>query len=51
MSCMSEGHRRDDGLVLSTPYIVEEVREALKDMHPNKASGPDGLTAQFYQNF
>ncbi|XP_024163940.1 uncharacterized protein LOC112170898 [Rosa chinensis] len=29
----------------------EEVRKALKQMHPLKASGPDGFSPSFYQQF
>ena len=29
----------------------EEVRQALFMMHPEKASGPDGMTALFFQHF
>jgi hypothetical protein len=34
---------------LSRPYTVEEVRKAVFMMGPNKAPGPDGLTAGFFQ--
>lgn len=33
---------------IPTSFSSEEVRQALKDMHPAKAPGPDGLPALFY---
>ncbi|KAK3211197.1 hypothetical protein Dsin_015903 [Dipteronia sinensis] len=36
---------------LYAPFTVEEVRKAVFDMAPTKASGPDGLPALFYQKF
>lgn len=34
---------------LTTPYTAEEVRKAVFMMGPNKAPGPGGLTAGFFQ--
>ncbi|KAL6222512.1 hypothetical protein ACLB2K_005904 [Fragaria x ananassa] len=36
---------------LLNPYTVEEVKEALFQMHPSKASGPDGMSPFFYQKY
>ena len=36
---------------LTTPVTEWEVKLALFAMHPEKAPGPDGITALFYQNF
>lgn len=36
---------------LGKPYTGEEVAEALKQMHPSKAPGPDGMNPFFFQNY
>ena len=33
---------------LSVPYLAEEVRQALFDMPPSKALGPDGMLSFFF---
>ena len=43
---------RVDGLMnskLNVPYTKEEVKDALFQMFPTKAPGPDGSPAQFFQ--
>ncbi|XP_074282749.1 uncharacterized protein LOC141607292 [Silene latifolia] len=36
---------------LREPYTGEEVLDALNQMHPLKAPGPDGMNALFFQNY
>ena len=36
---------------LTAPFTEEEVRAAVFQMEHNKAPGPDGFPAEFYQNF
>ncbi|CAA7041844.1 unnamed protein product [Microthlaspi erraticum] len=38
-----------DNILLTKPATEEEVRSALFLMHPEKAPGPDGMTALFFQ--
>ncbi|XP_074282574.1 uncharacterized protein LOC141607115 [Silene latifolia] len=38
-------------LLLSRNYSEEEVLEALNQMHPLKAPGPDGMNCLFYQTY
>ncbi|CAA7032412.1 unnamed protein product [Microthlaspi erraticum] len=38
-----------DNALLTRPALEEEVRAALFLMNPEKAPGPDGMTALFFQ--
>jgi hypothetical protein len=40
----------ENGL-LTAPYSKEEVKKAVFQMEHNKAPGPDGFAAEFYQSF
>ena len=37
--------------MLEKAFTAREVQMALKQMHPLKAPGPDGMPPLFYQNF
>ena len=37
--------------ILTAPFSEEEVKAAMFQMEHNKAPGPDGFPAEFYQNF
>jgi hypothetical protein len=41
---------QEENDMLITPFIVEEVRETVLQMEHNKAPGPDGFSAKFYQS-
>jgi hypothetical protein len=41
----------EENAFLTAPYSEEEVRKAIFLMEHNKAPGPDGFPAEFYQNF
>lgn len=36
---------------LIRPFDIEEFRQALFQMHPDKAPGPDGFNLAFFQKF
>ncbi|XP_021620613.1 uncharacterized protein LOC110620962 [Manihot esculenta] len=40
-----------DNADICAPFLNEEFRAALFQMHPDKAPGPDGLNHAFYQRF
>jgi hypothetical protein len=41
----------EDNEMLTTPFTENEVKEAIFEMKHNKAPGPDGFPAEFYQRF
>ena len=41
----------EENEILVAPFSEEEVKVAVFDMEHNKASGPDGFPAEFYQFF
>ena len=41
----------EENNLLTNSYSEEEVRKAVFQMEHNKAPGPDGFPAEFYQNF
>jgi hypothetical protein len=40
-----------ENAILTAPFIVDEVREAIFHMKHNKAPRPDGFSTEFYQAF
>ncbi|XP_045802334.1 uncharacterized protein LOC123895912 [Trifolium pratense] len=42
---------QEDNAQLVRPITLEELKEALFQMHPDKAPGPDGFNPAFYQHF
>ncbi|MCI38529.1 CNGC5-like protein, partial [Trifolium medium] len=42
---------QEDNERLVMPITREELKEALFQMHPDKAPGPDGFNPAFYQHF
>jgi hypothetical protein len=41
----------EENNILTSPFTEEEVKEAVFQMEHNKAPGPDGFPAEFYQVF
>jgi hypothetical protein len=41
----------EENAFLVAPYSEEEIRKAVFQMENNKAPGPDGFHATFYQSF
>ena len=41
----------EENTFLTAPFTEVEVRQAIFQMEHNKAPGPDGFSAEFYQNF
>ena len=41
----------DDNIQLTVPFWIEEFKEAMFSMQPDKCPGPDGFNPGFYQHF
>lgn len=41
---------KEDNFVLTRPFTVMEIKEALFQMEKNKATGPDKIPIEFYQS-
>jgi len=41
----------EENIMLTSPFTEEEVKQAVFQMEHNKAPGPDGFPAEFYQVF
>ena len=42
---------REENNILSRPFSEKEIKDAIFQMERNKAPGPDGFPAEFYQKF
>ncbi|XP_074314802.1 uncharacterized protein LOC141650968 [Silene latifolia] len=51
LRCIPEVISPEMNAVLDRPLCDDEVKSALFSMHPNKAPGPDGMHALFYQRY
>jgi hypothetical protein len=51
LSLISPKITQEDNENLVKPITREELKEALFEMHPDKAPGPDGFNPAFYQHF
>jgi hypothetical protein len=41
----------EDNIMLTEPFTMEEFKEAMFSMHPDKCPGPDGFSPSFFQQF
>jgi hypothetical protein len=41
----------EENVILTADFSNKEVLQAISQMKPNKALGPDGFPAEFYQKF
>jgi hypothetical protein len=46
-----ENLSKEDNLALARPFTIEEAKNALFSMAPNKAPGPDNIPIEFFQHF
>jgi hypothetical protein len=51
IDAISQTVTNDDNLLLTSPFLKEEFREAIFSMNPDKCPGPDGYNPGFYQHF
>ena len=51
MEAMQPSVMEDMNTQLLRPFLKEEVEEAIKEMKPIIAPGPDGMPPLFYQSF
>ncbi|KAL9686721.1 hypothetical protein QQ045_031114 [Rhodiola kirilowii] len=50
LSCLDRKITEHQNTILSAPYTVEEVTQAVFQIHPMKAPGKDGFSADFFQS-
>ena len=41
----------EDNTLLTSPFVIDEFKEAIFSMKPDKCSGPDGFNSGFFRNF
>lgn len=49
--CITTRVTKDQNEFLLKEFSMNDVKEALFAMHPDKSPGPDGLNPAFYQRF
>lgn len=51
VNCMRTKINEEDNEKLLAPFVIGEFKEALFQMHSDKAPGPDGLNPDFFKRF
>ena len=46
-----EGLGHEDNILLTRPFTMTELEEAVREMKTNTAPGPDGFLTSFFKNF
>ena len=51
INVIAESISGEDNLKLTSPFMIEEFKEAIFSMKPDKCPGPDGFNPGFFQKF